>query len=254
MARLFTGTNTKYLEYFGPAVSAMPMTFSAWLYPTSTTALSYAFAISASATNSCWILGVNASAKIIARSTSSGTTVDAVTSTTFSINTWCHACARFTSATSRDAYLNGAGKGSNTTSNTPGTVATTTIGLAHIQTSYAGAFNGRVAEVTVWNVSLSDAEIAALASGINSRCIQPSAISGYWPVFGLNDPEPDMTVWDQQMSMTGTAAYATHAPIRPFTLYKPVAPVIGTTTVVRHRGLRGSAGSRSNSVNTSLGL
>lgn len=225
MARTF-GTTGKYLEYFGPAVSAMPLTISAWLYSATTTTLGYAVAITSFAANDSWILGMNSSAKIIARSTAAGTSVDAATSTSLSLNTWHHACARFTSATSRDAYLNGAGKGSNTTSNSPGAVDHTNIGLAHIISSFAGSYNGRIAEVTIWNVALTDGEIAALATGINSRRIQSSAISGYWPIWGISDPEPDESIWDQQMSVTGPPVYATHAPVRLFTLYKPAAPLI----------------------------
>jgi Concanavalin A-like lectin/glucanases superfamily len=87
-------------------------------------------------------------------------------STTFSLGQWQHGTAVFTASNQRHAYLNGGGKGTNSTSVSPVGVNQTDVGHGFI--SY---FSGDLAEVAIWNVALSDAEVAALAQGFSPLCL-----------------------------------------------------------------------------------
>jgi hypothetical protein len=76
--------------------------------------------------------------------------------------------------------------------------------------------NGRIAEAGIWNVALSDREVAALASGVHPARMRPDALVAYWPLWGDDSPELD---WHPSggtrypMTLTGTPTKANHAPI-----------------------------------------
>jgi hypothetical protein len=152
---------------------------------------------------------------------SSSVTVTALSTTVATADTWSHACAVFTSTTSRDIYLNGADKQSNTTSNAPGAPNRTNIGCR--QTTSSGRTNyfiGDIAEVAIWHTALTGSEVLALYSGVLPRLIAPIYLVGYWPLWGLHNPEIDVnssisgTI--NNMTVSGTTV-ANHAPITTFT-------------------------------------
>lgn len=75
---------------------------------------------------------------------------------------WFHACAALVSNTSRAAYLNGAAKGTNVTSNAPAAPNVVYLGVqpALVATPFAGA----MAHVSLWDATLlSSGQIDALA-------------------------------------------------------------------------------------------
>ena len=77
--------------------------------------------------------------------------------------------------------------------------------------------SGRIAEVALWDVALSAAEVAALASGVTPLHMRPGNLVAYWPVWGLHSPEIDLTSNGNNMTVTGPVK-AGHAPV---TLYTP---------------------------------
>ena len=110
--------------------------------------------------------------------------------TTVNTGTWYHACGVFTSDTSRDAFLNGGEKGSDTGSRSPSSPDQFRIGARSYQAA-ANYFDGSIAEAGIWNVALSDEEVAQLGLGYSPLMIRPSALVGYWPMLGNNSPELD---------------------------------------------------------------
>ncbi len=123
-----------------------------------------------------------------------GATGTASSSTGFSTDTWQHAAAVFGATNSRDAFLNGTNKGSNTTSVTGAmTLNRTRIGGRIGLTGAEGNFhNGRIAEAAIWNVALTDAEVAELALGVSPLMVRPSGLVFYAPLLGRRDPEIEL--------------------------------------------------------------
>jgi hypothetical protein len=88
----------------------------------------------------------------------------AATSSGMSLNTWHHAAAVTSSATSRDVFIDGGSKGSDTTSSVPAGSDRFAIGF-RARSSPVLYHSGLIAEAAVWNVALTEAEIAWLAKG-----------------------------------------------------------------------------------------
>jgi hypothetical protein len=98
----------------------------------------------------------------------------------YSANVWQHACGVFSSSTLRAAFLNGGNKGTDTNSSTPASLAFSSIGTYNA--SGADATLGAVAEVGIWNVALTDDEVASLAKGFSPDQIRPQSLIAYLPL------------------------------------------------------------------------
>jgi len=112
----------------------------------------------------------------------------AKTSTAISVNTWHHACGRTASSTSRDAYLDGAGKGSSAGDVTPTVVDATGIGT---DPDVGSRWSGDLAHCAMWKVALSDQECATLAAGVSPLRVDRDNLIAYWPINGQS-PEIDI--------------------------------------------------------------
>jgi len=110
-----------------------------------------------------------------------------------SANTWHHACAVFTSATSRTIYLDGGNSATNTTSSTPSGINQMNIGS--FKTAAGNWFNGQVAEVGLWSAALTQPEIASLAAGMTCDKVRPQSLVFYAPlVRDLVDAKGGLTI------------------------------------------------------------
>lgn len=120
----------------------------------------------------------------------SGQGNDASTTTTIATGTWYHGLATFTTdgaaqagSASRTAYLNGGGAGTNSTTVT----LMDNCGAVNIGSRLAGStrsefFNGRIAEVAVWNAALTASDALALASGVRASLVRPDKLVFYAPL------------------------------------------------------------------------
>lgn len=136
------------------------------------------------------------------------------------VGAWAHVAGRKNgvTATSAQMFLNGAADVAGTsTSAIPDTANDFRVGTD--QNLASPSFDGAVAEVCVWNVALTDAEILALARGANPFLVRPAGIGGYFPLWGANGAaagEPDMSPVPQPLSRVGTVGVLLdHAPVGP---------------------------------------
>jgi len=122
------------------------------------------------------------------------------TSTSFSANTWHHACGVFSADDARAVYLDGGGKGTGSDSRTVGTPVSTEIGYVE----FFGGILGKVAHVAVWNVALNDAEVALLAKRVSPLIVRPNALVNYWP---LTRMDLDVMAGDDLSNYYGTSSF-----------------------------------------------
>jgi len=193
-------------------VGSPPFTVSVWFYSTDdtiNTVLFYAGDKDDNDDSAFWLRPL--STNVVWWSAIESGAANAATTTTFTVNTWNHACAVEASATDRRVYLNGAGKGTNTTSKVPAGIDRTTL-TADNDTAQGFPFAGSVAHVAIWNVALSDAEVNALAKGAHPYTIKRGALTHYWPIRG-DSPEIDL-VGGANLTVSGTPVQIGSPPVR----------------------------------------
>jgi hypothetical protein len=214
MARSFVRASSQYLEVASPVVVAYPFTMACWFYPLDTTGGALIGISDTAGTSNYWYLDHTTAVRILARDNSTSDAANATGSVV--TNAWNHAAGVFTSSTSRSAFFNGSGKSTATGNITPVGLDVTTVGTLH-RSVFGSYENGRIAEPAIWNVALTDVEIAALARGLHPSRIRPDALVAYWPLWGDDSPEPDWhTAGGTRYPLTVTGATkANHAPVEP---------------------------------------
>lgn len=192
MAYSFNGTNQCITTPNAPVLSE-PLTIAAWFYPTRNTARTVIASIAdtAGATTAAFFALVEDGTKtgdpICATkhrgTATSPTDSDATSTSGFTINNWHHGCAVFTSNTSRTIYLNGGSSATDTTNIPIDGNAVDKSGIACLaRAANTAFFQGRVAEVGIWNVALTAAEIASLSKGMTCDKVRPQSLVFYTPL------------------------------------------------------------------------
>jgi hypothetical protein len=225
-------SDTNFLSYAAGVVTAAPLTMACWVKTSITGTAQSPMSLN----NTASILNRN---EFDLRLTSGNQVSAAIGDSvgfsqsnapgTFTANTWFHAAAVFASATSRTAYFNGAASTPNTTSRVPSGINGTSIGKqlsaspGNIPLAPAGT--GDIGEAAIWNVALTDADIAALAAGLSPLLVRPDALVGYWPLLGVGSPENNLVSNVSRMTITGSLSQSEHP--RVFLPKRPVIEPIG---------------------------
>lgn len=226
MAHVYERANSEY-EYLNQApVSTTPFTMAAWFNPVDLDSTQGILCIAnSSVTNHYWMLLADcgqAGDPMQIRACAGGTVRYARTSNGITgSGEWQHVCGIFTSPTNRVVVLNGdwANRGISTLSCSPSGVDNFGVG-ARVTSSPGWTFDGKIAEVAIWNAALTEGEIAILAKGYSSLFVRPQNLVEYWHLFVLQ-PRSRMTgnalVWAN--SPPGKAVHTRIIyPVRPAVL------------------------------------
>lgn len=184
MARRFSGTNF-YLENTSAILTAVPISYSAMIYPISFTNAGTICSVGAtSAGGDNFSVGTVASTGAIQMVAQNGGTVSQTSTLTAPLNLWSHIGVVFSSNVLRSVYLAGANKATSTTSVTPSSsfINRTNIGTLWSAGSRSNFFAGFIAEVGFWNAALSDAEILLLSQGVKPCFVRPQSLTAYYPL------------------------------------------------------------------------
>lgn len=213
MARVFSSGN--YLKLDSAVVSNYPFSMACWFYVADATSSHTLLSLANGSSNDNYFQLLAAGGiggdplRLIARNT---TAVAVDTSSGFSANTWHHACAVCTSATSRSVFLDGGSKGTHTTSSTP-TPNRTGVGVLYHSFPSVVA-TGRICEAAFWDQSLTDDEVASLYNngvGLSPTMVRPDALVAYWP---LLQTDGDADRWGQNaLTAVASPTYADHVPV-----------------------------------------
>ncbi len=184
MARSFLKSTSDYLTASGAGAKAAPLTLACFVR---VDAPAFQAAVSLDNYGShAFFVGVNNTGKAQAQinGPGGGGFSQAVSTRSVSVNSWHHIAGVYRSASSRDAYVDGGGKGSDTTTVTPAPMSRTEVGRVG---GFATYLDGALAEVGIWNVALSDEEIRRLALGQTPLWIRPRALVFYAPLTAGED-------------------------------------------------------------------
>lgn len=129
------------------------------------------------------VLRTGAAPNIISGGVSDGDVNDIFfTTTALTTGTWNHACITFESTTSRKLFSNGVNEGTDTTSRSISGLTRINIGSRREVSNNSAFFDGRIAEVGVWDVALTDSEVSSLAKGASCSLIRPQSLVFYAPL------------------------------------------------------------------------
>ncbi len=129
-------------------------------------------------------------------------------STISDTNTW-HALGLTFESDTLTGYFDGASDGTNT----GGTTFTPTdrefrIGFANRLGGYEYPADAAIADVAIWDVVLTAAEMVSYAKGQRPTQIRPESLVAFWPLIGKSSPEPEI-IKKLEGTITGTVnAYA----------------------------------------------
>lgn len=212
MSREFNGSN-QWLNHTTPVISGTPFSVSCWFNPDGLTTQGTFWwegeAGSASDYHELQFAGDVAGDPIRA-GTRNGTFNSANSSAgPGAANAWYQAAGVWTSSTDRKAYFNGGNEGSNTTDRTPDFIDESAIGRTNDSTP-GNYFDGSIAEMGIWNVALTPAEIATLGKGYSVLFVRPQSLVDWIPLFKSED-----TGFKTRRAFTanGTPTVDTHPPI-----------------------------------------
>ncbi len=187
MARFFEVGEAEYLHVASGVVTSAPWTMFVWMYPLAawTSAIEIA---SATQGNAFWRLTFDATAATIRTKVSGSSSSAATTANSVSLNSWQSVAARGTT-TLREVVLAGdfGNKGSDATTKTPGSIASTRVGIV----DFPIYMNGSIAWPAVWNALLTDAEIQSLNARAYPPKIRPESLVSFWPLGGFDTHEID---------------------------------------------------------------
>jgi len=217
MARLFDDASSEYLQHSAGVLSLSGgFSMGAW-FNSDDEAVAGAICSHGKLTNIDYIklvLTSGPSGIVRFNSIGDGSASYCDTSTSYSQDTWHHALGVYIGETSKAVYLDGGGKGTNTSTD-QGSFSPphsyTFIG-SRAEVSTGQYFSGHLAEVAMWNTALTDDDAVMLAAGISPLLVKPQYLAAYWPVIGRTSPEIDV-VGGYNMTLNGTPTAAPHPDI-----------------------------------------
>lgn len=124
-------------------------------------------------------------------------TIQATTAQSLDVNNhlsgvWVHGMIIDASSTSHTAYKDGTASTTGTTSITPTSIDRFRIGRTADSTP-AQDMDGKIAHCGFWTVALNASERQELVAGQWPMWVKTESITGAWPIFGENDPVPDLS-------------------------------------------------------------
>jgi hypothetical protein len=195
MAYQFAAASSQYLSTPTAVVTGEPVTMACW-YNRANASATYAFVSinSTAATNfHTMLLGP---ANVLSIVSNNGSVVGVAAFSDTTTNTWNHGCGVVSSNASRTSFVNGLASNENTTTVNLGSQNITTIGGRFAGAGVIGQLtNGLIAEVGIWNVALTQPEIASLAKGMTCDKVRPQSLVYYAPlVRDLIDAKGGLTI------------------------------------------------------------
>jgi hypothetical protein len=174
--------NSSYHLTTTTPVTAVPLTMACWFNADSNTIVDSLMSIADSATDSeMWRLAVSGTSTVRVGAKAAGLNTYVSTTATFSAAVWNHACATFETTELRNIYLNGENKISG--SQLRATTGLDRIGIAlTCGLTITELFSGLIAEAAIWNVALTDAEVAQLGKGYSPLLVRPDGLVFYAPL------------------------------------------------------------------------
>lgn len=215
MSRTFNGT-TQYLSAASTLLADEPLSLLCWGNANNITAGHIPLGLGNNGASGRFNLGMQGNVGgdpiYAVKDNDAGTgAVFAASSTGYSATTWHHVAGVYRNNTSRDAYIDGGSKGSDTATRTDPTPDFISIGVLRTNT-LTGFFDGSNAEAFLLDYALSDGQVALLGKGFHLLYVGvPLAnIRGWYPLLG--DDNNRMANGYPNLTPTASPTFSAHPP------------------------------------------
>jgi len=212
VARSLASASTEYLAH-AAQLAVPPFSVSAWVRPASDVGGQSLWAMMKTADKiGYWLdFDVGGNCRFGSASISGGGFgIATITGSAPTVGNWSNFVGVAASASSKKIYLDYSTTATNATLSDPGTQPTeTTIGTFDWGGKTAFV-NGRVAEVAMWDVALTDGEAEALAQGVCPLFIRPANLIAYWPLGGIYGENDKDRVGGYHMTAYNTPTWDDH--------------------------------------------
>ena len=231
MARLFDDGDNEYLRDTNIAAIAHPYSLSAWFNTNDVTVNQLVLSIAdADGTDYAGLMirGGDAGDFLRAYSYDGAGNDSAISTVGVSINTWHHGLAVFAATDDREIWIDGGGYHTDGNNRAVTDIDAVAVGVSADVTPF-GYMSGPVAEAAVWDVALTAADAAILASGYSPLFVRPQNLVFYVPLVRDNDED---IVGGISMTAFNAPTIASHPPVirpaSPFSAFgTAAAPPVG---------------------------
>ena len=190
MSRYFSHSHTCFLESVGSPVVATPLTMSIWFWRFGSGNECFFTVGGYDGGNDHIFMLQQVNTEFRAYTVAGGSAAAAEASVECgNTSQWYHGCGVFRANNDRSVYLDGGNRGNNASAITPA-VVTPAVRLGDRKNVADQPMTGRLAEAAVWNVALSDPEIAILGKGYSPLLIRPQNLVMYVPL--IRDADEDI--------------------------------------------------------------
>lgn len=214
MAREFNDSTSNYLKVSTPAISTGPCTLFCWAKRDTTDDAEALITVTETGAGPGLLkLEATVSNLLFASHAQDGGSGSSALNTGFTSGSWHACCGVFHSTTSRYAWVDGSAGSQDTNSRTwPTGLAATLVGATETA-SIGDPFDGQIAEVGIWDVALTDAEVVSLSAGMCPMMVRPQSLVAYWPLHAGSGAGNEFDwVGGLTLTETGTVTAAEHPP------------------------------------------
>ena len=208
MALSFNSATPDYIYRDAP-VTGYPFSISAWVYTIDVPANRVWVSLNDTASdnnNFIGYLGTNSVAFFFIQNV--GTTQTSA-GPALSLNTWYHICIVEETSGNHNMVVNGNSYGVSISERTPSSIDRYAIGIRADLTPDL-PHNGYIAEVALWNVTLTFGEMKILSQGFSPMFVRPQKLLSYLPLINDNNIDLiDNKIW----TTSGSPGIETHPPI-----------------------------------------
>jgi hypothetical protein len=205
MAYNFVAASNQYLVTSSTPVTGTPLTMACWAVKDTGGATRTLLGLGNSANATIRFNLASSDAALVVAVATDPTLGGTSQTGTAATGTSFHAAGVFSSSVSRTAYANGVAGTPNSNNVTPTGIDRIGIG-ARVRSGIDLYHDGLIAEVGIWDVALTAAEIASLAAGVTCDKVRPQSLRFYAPLIrDLQDVRDGLTITN-----TNSATVADH--------------------------------------------
>lgn len=215
MSAEFSFSSTENLATSGTPVTAFPYSIAMWVKVPSSNFRNNNFLVGLASSNTEWAGTMCNASEVPQMAGCDNSIVDTITdsnSTNLGDSSWHHILAVWTSATSRELFVDGASGGTDTSSTSPAAHTNFYFGNPGTEGDENPAPDGTlIAEVALYSAALGSTEASQLynggsgGGGMNPTAVSSANLQAYWPINTSFDLTDHKASYD--LTNSGTVVY-----------------------------------------------